>query len=120
MQAEADPQKWKKELGRRIVADFHGAAEADRVASAWGGIPDWATLDHFEVTDARLNRVLVAAKFVGSVTEADKLVKSAGSVGLFAHPSQSELAVTGPAQRLDSGEYTVRVGKRYKAVRVAV
>lgn len=118
MQAEGDPQKWKKELGRRIVADFHGAGEAERVASAWGGIPDWATLDHFEVTDARLNRALTQAKFTGSVTEADKLIKVAGTVGVFTHPAQAELPVTGPAQKLDAGAYTIRVGKRYKAVKV--
>jgi tyrosyl-tRNA synthetase len=118
MQTSGDPQKYKRDLARRIVTDFHGATEAARVADAWGGIPDFASLDHFEVTDARLNRVLAQAKFVGSVTEADKIIKVAGSVGLFAHPSQVELAVTGPAQKLEPGSYTLRVGKRYKAVRV--
>jgi tyrosyl-tRNA synthetase len=117
-QGEGDPQKHKRELARRIVADFHGAAEAARVDAAWGGIPDFATLDHFEVSDARLNRALVQAKFTGSVTEADKLIKVAGSVGVITHPAQTEVAVTSPAQKLQPGVYTLRVGKRYKAIRV--
>lgn len=116
MKAENDPQRYKKELARRIVTDFHSAADADRVANAWGGVPDWESLDRFAVNDGRLNRVLHQAKFVGSVTEADKFIKTSGTVAIFAHPTQDELAVTGPAQRLEPGSYTIRVGKKYKGV----
>ena len=114
--AENDPQRHKKDLARRIVTDFHGATEADRVAQAWGGVPDWESLEHFAVTDGRLNRILQQAKFAPSVTEADKFIKTPGAVGIFAYPQQSEIPVTGPAQRLDSGRYTIRVGKKYKGV----
>ena len=118
LQSENDPQRHKKELARRIVADFHGAAEADRVANAWGGIPDWDSLERFTVADARLNRVLQQAKFAPSVTEADKFIKTAGTVSIFVHPDQTEIPVTGPAHRLNPGAYTIRVGKKYKGVTV--
>ena len=117
MQAAGDPQRYKKELATRIVTDFHGAAEARIVEGAWGGWPAFETLDKFLTVDARLNRALVAAKFCGSVTEADKLIK-ANSVGVQMHPSQVEIAVTGPAQKLEPGHYTIRVGKRYKGIEV--
>lgn len=117
MQAAGDPRRYKKELATRIVTDFHGAAEARVVEGAWGGWPAFATLDKFSTADGRLNRALVAAKFCGSVTEADKLIK-ANSVGVQTHPSQIEIAVSGPAQKLDPGLYTIRVGKRYKAIEV--
>jgi len=117
MRAAGDPQRYKKELAARIVTDFHGADEARVVEGAWGGWPAFDTLDKFAAPDPRLNRVLVAAKFCGSVTEADKLIKG-NSVGLQTHPGHVEVAVTGPSQKLDPGHYTVRVGKRYKGVEI--
>jgi tyrosyl-tRNA synthetase len=107
----------KKQLAKRIVTDFHSAGEADRVASSWGGLPPVETLDHFEVTDARLNRALTQAKFVSSVTEADKIIK-ANSVSVHHADSGDEIPVTGPAQKLESRAYIVRVGKKYKHVQV--
>ncbi len=117
MQRAGDPQRYKKELASRIVKDFHGAQEAATVEAAWGGWPAYETLDQFPSADARLNRVLVAARFCGSVTEADKLIKG-NSVGLRTHPAETEVAVTGPSQKLDPGHYTVRVGKRYKGISI--
>ena len=35
----------KKDLAKRIVKDFHSAAEADRVSSSWGGLPPVESLD---------------------------------------------------------------------------
>jgi tyrosyl-tRNA synthetase len=118
MRAGGDPQGSKKELAIRIVTDFHGATEAQRVAASWGGIPEFEMLDQYASADPRLNRVLVQAKFAGSVTEADKLVKAVGTVSIYGHPGQSEIAVTGPAQKLDAGQYIIRAGKKYRAVRV--
>ena len=117
MKATGDPQVFKKELAKRIVTDFHGAAEAEQVAAAWGGIPAFETLDHCRVRDQRLNQILKQAEFVKSVTEADKMIK-AGSVGVFTQPAGSEVAVTGPGQKLAPGKYIIRVGKRYKGVTV--
>jgi tyrosyl-tRNA synthetase len=108
-----NPLEAKKQLAKRIVADFHSNEEAERVASAWGGLPPLETLDRFEVTDARLNRALAQAKFVSSVTEADKIIKS-NSVSVFVSPSGDEVEVGGPAHRLATGDYIVRVGKKYK------
>jgi tyrosyl-tRNA synthetase len=107
------PLDAKKHLAKRIVTDFHTAEDADRVAAAWGGLPPLETLDRFEVTDGRLNRALTQARFVSSVTEADKIIKS-NSVSIFAVPSADEVAVTSPAQKLAAGDYIVRVGKKYK------
>jgi tyrosyl-tRNA synthetase len=110
-----NPLDAKKQLAKRIVTDFHSSAEAERVASAWGGLPPVETLDHFTVTDARINRALVQAHFVSSVTEADKIIKSNG-VSVNAVASGDEIAVTGPAQKLEPGHYIVRVGKKYKHI----
>jgi tyrosyl-tRNA synthetase len=117
MQKAGDPQRYKKELATRLVTDFHGKAEAQTVEAAWGGWPAFETLDKFSATDPRLNRVLMSAKFCNSVTEADKLIK-ANSVGLQTHPAQADIPVTGPAQKLEPGTYTIRVGKRYKGVQI--
>ena len=110
-----NPLDAKKQLAIRIVKDFHSAEEAERVASSWGGLPPVETLDHHTVTDARINRALVQARFVSSVTEADKIIKSNG-VSVNAVASGVEIAVTGPAQKLEPGQYIVRVGKKYKHV----
>ncbi|HYI93400.1 MAG TPA: tyrosine--tRNA ligase [Bryobacteraceae bacterium] len=109
------PLEAKKQLAMRIVKDFHSTEEAERVASSWGGLPPVETLDHHTVTDARINRALVQARFVSSVTEADKIIKSNG-VSVNAVASGAEIAVTGPAQKLGPGHYIVRVGKKYKHV----
>lgn len=108
-----DPLDAKKRLAKQIVTDFHSAEEAERVASAWGGLPPVETLDHFPLTDARINRALVQARFVSSVTEADKIIKSNG-VSVNLATSGDEIPVKGPAQKLEPGDYIVRVGKKYK------
>jgi tyrosyl-tRNA synthetase len=108
----------KKDLAKTMVKDFHSAEEAERVASAWGGLPPVETLDHTVGTDSRLNRLLVQARFVNSVTEADKIVKSNG-VSVNRVESGGEITIGGPAHKLDSGDYIIRVGKKYKHVTVS-
>jgi tyrosyl-tRNA synthetase len=110
-----NPLDAKTQLAKRIVTDFHSAEEADRVASSWGGLPPIETLDHFSVSDARINRALVQARLVSSVTEADKIIKANG-VSVTAVASGDQVALTGPAQKLEPGHYIVRVGKKYKHV----
>jgi tyrosyl-tRNA synthetase len=112
-----NPLDAKKHLAKRIVADFHSTEEAERVSSAWGGLPPVETLDHFPITDSRLNRMLVQARFVSSVTEADKIIKSHG-VSVNAVASGDEVPVSGPAHKLEPGDYIVRVGKKYKHVTI--
>jgi tyrosyl-tRNA synthetase len=86
-----DPRAAKEELIGRIIADFHGAG-AD-------------FMDRVEVSDARVNRVMVQAKRAASVSRADELIKS-GAVMV------DESAVSTPAQRLTPGSYVLRVGKQ--------
>jgi tyrosyl-tRNA synthetase len=117
MRETANPLDAKKDLAKRIVADFHSHEEAERVAAAWGGLPPVETLDHFQVTDSRVNRLLVQARFVASVTEADKIIKANG-VSVSSAGSSAEVPVSGPAQKLEPGEYIVRVGKKYKHVTI--
>jgi tyrosyl-tRNA synthetase len=107
----------KRDLARRIVSEFHSPEAAETVASAWGGLPAVDTLDHFSASDPRLNRVLTQAKFAPSVTEADKLIKT-NSVAVFRVPSGEEIAVGGPAHKLDTGGYIVRVGRKYRHVTI--
>jgi tyrosyl-tRNA synthetase len=118
MKAGGDPVGAKKDLATRIVSEFHSSEEAQRVASAWGGLPPVETLEHYTTADARLNRVLVAARFVNSNTEADKLVKAAGSVTVHEAGTQQEVPYSGPAHKLAPGDYIVRTGKKYKHVTV--
>ncbi len=112
-----DPVGAKKDLASRIVSEFHSSEEAQRVASAWGGLPPVETLEHYTVADARLNRALTQAKFVNSNTESDKLIK-ANSVTVYQVGSQAEVPYSGPATKLLPGEYIVRVGKKYKHVTI--
>jgi tyrosyl-tRNA synthetase len=111
--AQLDPLTSKKDLARRIVLDFHGAAEAARVADNWGSIP--LPENHAEATDPRINRILVAAGFAASVGEADRLIKS-GAVK--AGNTVTLESVTNPAQRFDTPEFVVRVGKRYRWIKL--
>lgn len=113
-----DPLAAKQELAGRIVADFHSKEEADRLAASWGKIPPVETLDHFLVSDQRINRVLIEAKFASSVTEADKLIK-AGSVSVTTVPENGDISIPGPAHKLTPGGYVVRVGKKYKHVTIS-
>ncbi|HBY58299.1 MAG TPA: tyrosine--tRNA ligase [Solibacterales bacterium] len=113
-----DPISAKKDLARRIVTDFHSAEEAARVESAWGGLPPVESLEQYSVADARLNRVLVQAKFAPSVTEADKFIKTANTVEVFFAASGETEPFAGPSHKLSPGEYIIRVGKRHKLVRV--
>jgi tyrosyl-tRNA synthetase len=117
MLRSTDPQSAKRDLARRIVTDFHSADDAERVASAWGAKPPLESLEHHAVSDARLNRALVQAKFAPSVTEADKLVK-ANAVAISAANGTADVTITGPSHRLEPGDYLVRVGKKFKHITV--
>lgn len=119
MRAGTDPLSAKKDLAKRIVADFHSAEEAARVADAWGGLPPVETLDHHTAADSRLNRVLLQARFAPSVTESDKLIKTPNTVAVFRVSDGLEIPLSGPAHRLDPGAYIVRVGRKYRHVTIS-
>jgi tyrosyl-tRNA synthetase len=118
MRLAGDALSAKKDLAKRIVAEFHSPDDAERVAASWGGLPPVETLEHHTSKDARLNRVLQNARFVNSVTEADKMIKAAGSVEVFTVPEETAVAFSGPAHKLDTGEYIVRVGRKLKHISV--
>ena len=113
--ANLDPITSKKDLAWRIVKDFHGEDAAARVAENWGSIPE--PENQAEATDPRINRILVAAGLAQSIGDADRLIKS-GAVK--AGNSVTLEVVTNPAQRMDAGEFVVRVGKRYRWIRLTV
>ncbi len=113
--AALDPLTSKKDLAYRIVKDFHGEDAAARVAENWGSVP--LPENHAEASDARINRILVAAGLAQSVGDADRLIKS-GAVK--AGNSVTLESVTNPAQRMEPGEFVVRVGKRYRWIRLTV
>lgn len=119
MRAGMDALAGKRDLARRIVAEFHSSEEADRVAGSWGKLPPAESLEHCTATDPRLNRVLVQAKFAPSVTEADKLIKAGGSVAAFVAERHDEVALGGPTHRLAAGSYVIRVGKKFRHVTIA-
>jgi tyrosyl-tRNA synthetase len=111
--AKLDPLGAKKDLATRIVCDFHGEEAARRVAESWGSVP--LPENHAVVGDARVNRILVAAGLAASVGEADRLIKS-GAVK--AGNTVTLETVTNPAQRMTPGEFVIRVGKRYRWIRL--
>ncbi|MBC7927828.1 MAG: tyrosine--tRNA ligase [Bryobacteraceae bacterium] len=119
MRAESDPLVAKKDLAAIVVAQYHSVEEANRVTAAWGGLPPVETLEHHTVTDARLNRLLVQARFAPSTTEADKLVKAGTAVTVHVIGSGNEVSYAGPAHKLTPGEYMVRVGKKYKHITIS-
>ena len=97
---------WRK----RIVKDFHSAEEAEPRVFVVGRITAVEISITLLGTDSRMNRLLVQARFVNSVTEADKIVKANG-VPSTGSPMASRNPIGGPAHKLDSGDYLIRVGR---------
>jgi tyrosyl-tRNA synthetase len=119
---ERDPMTVKMDLGRRIVADFHSAAEADSAVDSFnrevrqGQEPaDTETLDlpAAAVTDKgiRVDKLLAAIGLADSVTDASRKLK-AGAVEINGH-SHKDLLLTGA-----TGTLVIRLGKKWKRVRV--
>lgn len=111
--AQLDPLTAKKDLAKRIVTDFHGAAEAERVSASWGGVPP--PENHAIATDPKIGKVMVAAGLAASGGQADQLIKS-GAVKVGNEAGLE--TVTNPALRLEPGEFVLRVGKKYRWVRL--
>jgi tyrosyl-tRNA synthetase len=118
---ERDPMQLKMELGRRIVADFHSAAEADEARDAFdrevrqGLEPaDTETVDlpPAVVTDKgiRVNKLLALIGLAESATDAERKLK-AGAVEINGE-IHKDLMLTGA-----SGTLVMRLGKKWKRVR---
>jgi tyrosyl-tRNA synthetase len=106
-----EPMRVKMDLARRIVTDFHSAAEARQAEEDFnrevreGAEP----ADIGEVSmmgEKRLAMALVTATLASSRTEAERLIKS-GAVHLDGE------RCTDPAFLVKPGAYTVRAGKKW-------
>jgi tyrosyl-tRNA synthetase len=117
-----DPMQVKMKLGRRIVADFHSAEEADESREAFdrevrqGLEPaDTETVDlpGAAVTDKgiRVDKLLATIGLADSVTEAARKLK-AGAVEINGE-IHKDLMLAGA-----SGTLKMRLGKKWKRVRV--
>ncbi|MGH7246889.1 MAG: tyrosine--tRNA ligase, partial [Pseudomonadota bacterium] len=117
-----EPMPVKLALARRIVTDFHSAGEARGAEEAFnrevrqGGVPaDIGTIDLPEDARApegiRMVKMLVGAGLVESRTDAERKLK-AGAVEIDGARHTGMLLSNG------RGEITVRVGKKWKKVRL--
>ena len=89
MKRDSHPMEAKKDLARRIVADFHSAEAAGRAAEDWakqfqkGEAPDdivsitvrFADVSNKEGTVIRADRLLVAVGLASSVSEANRKIE---------------------------------------------
>jgi tyrosyl-tRNA synthetase len=119
---ERDPMQIKMELGRRIVADFHSAEEADEARDAFdrevrqGLEPaDTETVDLppavLTEKGIRVNKLLAAIGLADSATDAERKLK-AGAVEING-VIHRDLVLAGA-----SGTLVVRLGKKWKRVRI--
>jgi len=136
MKREAHPMQAKKELARRIVADFHSAEAAAKAGEDWakqfqkdevpqdvemvdilpearGGLGMQDTSDFAENSfPIRLDKLVRHVGLAASNTEAATKIKS-GAVSVDAQPVQA-VTVNIPLDQY----VTLRVGRRMKRVRV--
>jgi tyrosyl-tRNA synthetase len=118
-----DPMQVKMELARHIVADFHSARDADEAMEAFdrevrhGNEPaDTETVDipPQVITEKgiRVDKMLAMLELAPSVTDATRKIK-AGAVEINGN-HQTDLLLPNP-----TGTLVVRVGKKWKRVKVA-
>ena len=116
---ERNPRDIKLDLSERIISDFHPAEAARAARAQWLAevsqhqIPE--DLETVQVTDARINKILVQACLSGSGNEADRLVKS-GAVAVASDGLTQLETLTVPTHRLAPGTHIIRAGKRWKKV----
>ncbi len=126
--AQAHPMQLKKELARRIVADFHGSAGAARAADDWSRQfqRDEVPQDIEEVNIAIAD---VAAPSVSGSVKLDKLLARAGLADSVADGARKikakSVRVDGevkldPILRVSVGDkLTIRVGRLLKRVAIS-
>jgi tyrosyl-tRNA synthetase len=121
MRREAHPMQAKKDLARRIVADFHSTEAAAKAGEDWarqfqkGGIPENVEEVAIEDTEGgmRLDKLLARVDLAESVSDAARKLKQK------AVKVNGELQ-TDPVTRVDlSQPVTLQVGRRIKKVRQA-
>jgi tyrosyl-tRNA synthetase len=83
MKSETHPMEAKKELARKIVADFHGAEAAAKAGEDWGKqfqkseVPEDVEEASIDAPDNRLriDKLVARAGLAGSVSDAGRMVK---------------------------------------------
>ena len=125
---EKDPMELKMDLGRRIVADFHGAAAAQEAHDAFNrevreGLEpgDTETIDLPAQAGTpekiRLDKLLATLSMAPSVTEAARRIK-AGALEVNGQVHR-ELTLDGSAHSNSGVEpLVIRAGKQWKRVRL--
>jgi tyrosyl-tRNA synthetase len=122
MKRETHPMAAKKELARRIVADFHSAETAAKAGEDWGKqfqkdqLPEDVEEVAIEVPESqlRIDKLLARAGLAGSVSDAGRMVKQ-GAVRI------NGAAVNDPTKIVDiTGRPTLQVGRKIKRVRPGI
>lgn len=112
---ELHPKNVKMDLARRIVTDFHSAAEAERAAREWervvsaGEVPSELETVRLNSGPLRIDKVLARAGLAPSVAEATRKLKE-GAVEVNGERITGFVTLTSP------GEYVIRLGKKWKRV----
>jgi tyrosyl-tRNA synthetase len=119
LKQEAHPMQAKKDLARRIVADFHSAEAATKAAEDWAKqfqkdqVPEDVEETAIEAPENRLriDKLLARIQLAESVSEAGRMVKQ-GAVRVDGS------TVSDPTKVLDiSTRPVLQVGRRIKRVR---
>jgi len=127
MKRDSHPMEAKKDLARRIVADFHSAEAAGRAAEDWakqfqkGEAPDdvvsvtvrFADVTNKEGTVIRADRLLVAVGLASSVYEANrKIEENAVRVNGEPYPGSVQLMHDGT----DNMPLRIQLGRKIRRV----
>ena len=122
MKREAHPMHAKKDLARRIVADFHSAEAAAKAGEDWAKqfqkdeVPDSVEEAVIDVPENRLriDKLLSRVGLTGSVSEAGRMLKQ-GAVKV------NGTRIIDPTTVLDiSSRPTLQVGRTIKRVRPGI
>jgi tyrosyl-tRNA synthetase len=122
MKRESHPMQAKKELSRRIVADFHSADAAAKAGEDWGKqfqkneVPEDVEEAEINAPENRLriDKLLARVGLAGSVGDGGRMVKQ-GAVRV------NGTHITDPSTVLNiSAGVTVQVGRRIKKVKLGL
>jgi tyrosyl-tRNA synthetase len=122
MKREAHPMQAKKDLARRIVADFHSADAAAKAGEDWGKqfqkdeVPEGIEGTEIDTpqNQIRIDKLLARTGLAGSVSDGGRMVKQ-GAVRV------NGAVINDPTKVLDiSDGVTLQVGRRIKKVRPGI
>jgi tyrosyl-tRNA synthetase len=122
MKREAHPMHAKKELARKIVADFHSSEAAAKAGEDWAKqfqkdqVPEGIEETAIDAPENRLriDKLLARSGLAGSVTDAGRIVKQ-GAVRV------NGATVNDPTKVLDITDgITLQVGRKIKRVRPGI